>query len=143
VEAGAQKAGCPPNQSGERLRAMNRVMKHVVDVAFRVRAFNRERRAAEAAGKPIPPRPKVMVDFLRGMVGLPLEGRIGDALTDEQKHRIVRATHVLDRFAGAGCPIVSIDETRSRRRRPQPRREPRSGRSGSRTASQSATARCS
>jgi len=89
---------------------MNRVMKHVVDVAFRVRAFNRERQAAEASGKSIPPRPKVMVDFLRGMVGLPLEGRIGDALTEEHKHRIVRATHVLDRFAGAGCPIVSIDE---------------------------------
>jgi hypothetical protein len=94
---------------------MNRMMRHIVDVAFRLRAWDGVKEAAKAAGKPVPP-PRTVVELLRGMVGKTgtLTGSLFDGIDDEQEHAITRAGVTLDWFAKAGCPIVSVDEETAR-----------------------------
>jgi hypothetical protein len=90
-------------------------MRHIVDVAFRLRAWDGVKEAAKAAGKPAPP-PRMVVELLRGMVGKTgtLAGSLFDGIDDEQEHAITRVGVTLDWFAKAGCPIVSVDEETAR-----------------------------
>jgi hypothetical protein len=92
-------------------------MKDLVEIAFRVTAWDREKKAALAAKKRPPATPKLVVDCLRGMAGKrepPTGGGVFDDVTDEQHHAIVRAGVTLDWFARGGCPIVSLDEQTAR-----------------------------
>jgi hypothetical protein len=48
---------------------MNRLIKDIVDVAFRLSAWDREKKAALDAKKRPAPVPKLVADYLRGMAG--------------------------------------------------------------------------
>jgi hypothetical protein len=92
---------------------VNRLMKDIVEVAFRLTAWDREKRRSTAAKTRPAPMPKVVIDFLRGMGGMREPSTSGDLFegaSDDQHHRVVRAGVTLDWFSHAGCPIVSIDE---------------------------------
>jgi hypothetical protein len=96
---------------------MNRLMKDIVDIAFRLSAWDREKKAALGAKKRPPPLPKVVADFLRGMAGRgepSPTGGLHDDVTEAEHHAILRAGVTLDWFARAGCPIVSLDEPTAR-----------------------------
>jgi hypothetical protein len=96
---------------------MNRLMKDIVEIAFRLSAWDREKKAALAAKKRPPPVPKVVADFLRGMAGRgepSPTGGLHDDVTETEHHAIMRAGVTLDWFARAGCPIVSVDEPTAR-----------------------------
>jgi hypothetical protein len=97
---------------------MNRTMKHVVDVAFRLKAWNAVKRVAEAAGERVPPLPRVVAELLRAMAlktePLAERSRFDGVDDEEERHAVVRAAVVLGWFARAGCPIVSLDEGTAR-----------------------------
>jgi hypothetical protein len=93
---------------------MNGLMKHVVDIAFRMKAWDKAKTAALRASHAPPPIPPAVGTFLRGLVGCkqPLAGgaALWAGLGEEQKRTIVRASVTLAWFAQTGCPIVSLDE---------------------------------
>jgi hypothetical protein len=90
---------------------VNRLMKALVDVAFRMRAWDDAREAEVAAGRPVPALPPAAVPFLLAVVGAAERfGRSApfDDLSEEQQHKLVRVRVTLRRFAEAGCPIVAL-----------------------------------
>jgi hypothetical protein len=92
---------------------MNQLTKSVVDVAFRLRAWDRTQRAALAARRTAPPMPPVVGRFLHGVAcneDLRQSGWVFDGVTEQQKRTIVRVSVALGWFVEAGCPIVSLDE---------------------------------
>jgi hypothetical protein len=91
---------------------MNRTMKQLVEVAFRLRAWERARGEARVARKPDPQMRAVVREFLRDVVGkaTPPGTSLWDGVSEDERHRIARVCVALDWFAKAGCPIVSLDE---------------------------------
>jgi hypothetical protein len=97
---------------------MNGLMKHVVDVAFRLKAWEEAKAAALRASHFPPPIPAVVGTLLRGLAGCKtalVEGAsLWDGIGEKQKRTMVRASVTLAWFAQLGCPIVALDELTAR-----------------------------
>ena len=91
-------------------------MKHVVSVCSRPRRGTTQgsRPAKPASRRPRCPATRSTSFVVLGEAERPADGVLWSDVSDEQHHAMMRAWFALLRFAGSGCPIVSLDPETAR-----------------------------